>query len=148
MTGDRDRSDADIATAVDESAPPIQWSELTAEEAEQEWPALRAWVNQLQRRFPHTLRLPTCWWQHNDLVELLAALRDHERASFGPSAPPTAAIEWHRAFRDTEVRAETWIRRLGCSVPGREHPDVSTSDAWQHFIEADVQSRALPDEPN
>lgn len=60
MTGDRDRSDAEIAAEIDESAPPVHWVGLTADEAEQEWPALRHWVNQLQQRFPHTLRLPAC----------------------------------------------------------------------------------------
>ena len=141
MTGDRHRSDAEIAAEVDESAPPVHWGELTGDEAAREWPALRAWVDELQRRFPHTLRLPTCWWQHNDLVELLAALRDHERVSYGPSAPATAAIDWHRAFRDTEARAETWIRRLSCSIPGREHSDATAPEAWQRFVEADVRMR-------
>ena len=138
---DAARSEAEIAADVDGSAPPVCWPALTAEEADREWPALRAWVERLQARFPHTLRLPACWWQHNDLVELLAALRDHERASFGPSAAPTAALDWHRAFREAETRAETWIRRFGCAVAGREHPDLSGPEGWQQFLAADVRAR-------
>lgn len=135
------RSDAQAAADVDGKAPPVHWPTLTAGEAGQEWPDLREWVERLQGRFPSTLRLPSCWWRHNDLVEILAALRDHERGAYGPRAAPGAALDWHRAFRDVEARMETWIKRLGCTVPGREHPAGTDSDAWAAFISADVAAR-------
>jgi hypothetical protein len=136
-----DRSDEQVAADVDAAAPPSCWPRLTAAEAAEEWPVLRAWVEQLQRRFPHTLRLPICWWQHNDLVEILAALRDHERGAYGPSAPPSAAIDWHRALREVEARMEIWVKRFACSMPGREHPTGTDKVAWHAFVEADVAAR-------
>lgn len=135
------RSDAQTAADVDGNAPPVHWPTLTADEARQEWPALRTWVEQLQARFPSTLRLPACWWRHNDLVEILAALRDHERGAYGSSAAPGVALDWHRAFRDAEARMETWIKRFGCAVPGRGHPDGTDRDAWTAYVSADAAAR-------
>jgi len=136
-----DRSDAQTEADVDATAPPTAWPRLPAEDAIEEWPALRLWVEQLQCRFPHTLRLPNCWWQHNDLVEILVALRDHERGAYASSALPGAAMDWHRAFRDAEVRMEFWIKRFGCAVPGREHPAGTDEAAWRSFVAADVAAR-------
>ena len=132
---------ADAGTDDDRTTSPISWPTLTADEAELEWPALRSWVDQLLARFPHLARVPPCWWRHNDLVELFSALRDHERASFAPSASAMAAMEWHRAVREVELRAETWIRRFTCAIPGRDHAASTDPDAWRAFVDADVQAR-------
>ena len=125
---------------------PIHWPALTPEEAAEEWDALRQWVSQLCARFPNALRLPDCWWRHNDLVEVLSALRDYERACVARSAPATAAVEWQRAFRDMEVRLESWIKRLACSVQGRSHdrpaPVDVVPEGWIEFVEDDVRWRA------
>lgn len=136
-----DRASADQVS--DESGAPVYWPTLTAEEAEDEWPALREWVDQLLIRFPHCARVPQCWWRHNDLVELFSALRDHERASFASTASAAAATDWHRAFRDVELRAEMWIRRFTCSVPGRDHTGSSDLEDWSAFVVADVETRRL-----
>jgi hypothetical protein len=124
---------------------PIHWPSLTAEEAEHEWDELRHWVERLRARFPNLTRLPDCWWQHNDLVEVLAALRDYERASFSPTAPATAAVEWQRALRDMEIRIEIWIKRFTCTVPGRGHtfpdPIDVTPDGWGEHVRRDVYRR-------
>jgi hypothetical protein len=125
---------------------PIHWPSLTAEEARQEWDELRRWVRQLRARFPNITRLPECWWQHNDLVEILAALRDYERACFSPTAPATAAVEWQRALRDMEIRMEIWIKRFTCTVPGRGHttPDYVADiapDGWAESVRCDVNRR-------
>jgi hypothetical protein len=135
------QSDAEAEAEVNESTAPVLWSTLIASEAAEEWAKLRIWVAAWQERFPHALRMPPCWWQHNDLVELLAALRDHERASYGASASPAAAVDWHRAFRELEMRMETWIKRFGCTVPGREHAVPIDEDGWRAFVAADVQAR-------
>lgn len=127
------------AEEFDASAGPVYWPSLTAEEAEPEWESLRDWLERLRSRFPHAIRIPPCWWHHNDLVELLSALRDFERACFAPTAPPTAAVEWHRAFQDIEKRMDMWIKRFACAVPGREHPEPSSG--WDEFILADAQAR-------
>ncbi|TAM92794.1 MAG: hypothetical protein EPN43_01910 [Jatrophihabitans sp.] len=120
---------------------PVFWPALTPAEAELEWPALRDWVVTLGARFPHATRVPPCWWQHNDLVELLAALRDFERACYGAAARLTGPVEWHGAFQDIERRLEMWVKRLGCAV-GREHFHLLDEDGWRAFVAADIAARA------
>ena len=83
---------------------PIYWPTRDPDQVEFDWPCLAEWVNRLRARFPHmTARIPDCWYRHNDLVEALLALRDHERVSYSSTAPASAAVEWHRAFRDMEA---------------------------------------------
>lgn len=115
---------------------PIYWPTLTAAEAGEEWDALRGWVELLQARFPSSMRLPECWWRHNDLVEMLVGLRDHERASFHTKSPATAPVDWHRMLREVETRIETWVKRFTCAVRG--HSDELE---WSQFVEADVTRR-------
>jgi len=87
---------------LDEIAGPFHWPNLSADEAAREWPALRSWVERLMERFPHLDHhvIPRCWFLHNGHVEALVALRDQERVNYGETAPGTAAVDWHRAFRD------------------------------------------------
>jgi hypothetical protein len=142
--GRSDAPDDGIGEAMERfnaKTPAIYWPTIIAAETEKEWRALRHWVERLYVRFPHAGRVPPCWWQHNDLVELLSALRDYERASFAPEAPPTAAVEWHRAFRDIETRLEMWVKRLDCALVGREHASLITDEGWDAFIAGDVQAR-------
>ena len=127
----------------------VLWPILTTDEATEEWPKLLAWVELLRVRFPNALRLPDCWWQHNDLVEALSALRDCERACYAPDAPSTGPVDWHRAFRDMEARMEVWIRRFTCTVPGRGHPPAEPNSqhpaGWQQHVDADLATRHTPD---
>jgi hypothetical protein len=125
---------------------PVSWPAVKPGEAKKEWNDLRRWVDQLRIRFPNAIRLPDCWWQHNDLVEVLAALRDCERACFAATAPASAAVEWQRALRDMELRMEIWIRRFTCSVPGRGHEttephDVAPPPGWDDFVQRDLDQR-------
>lgn len=101
--------------------PPLYWPSLTAAEAAAEWPALYDWVALLQHRFRGMVRLPPCWYRHNDLVEALSALRDHERISYSDDAAPTAAVAWHTAFRDIESRLRGWIAELRCGGDPNYH---------------------------
>jgi hypothetical protein len=131
----------------DEFEGPIYWPTREREQAEFDWPALAAWVHRLRARFPHmTARIPDCWYRHNDLVEALLALRDHERVSYSSTAPASAAVEWHRAFRDMEARWDTWIKRFSCTVPGKGHAtpdnDVHETDAeFANFMKDDLSHR-------
>jgi hypothetical protein len=133
-----------------EPAAPVHWPSLTAAEAPAEWEALRLWVDALRVRYPHTTRIPDCWWQHNDLVEALSALRDYERACFSAGAPGIGPVEWQRALRDIELSLEAWIRRLGCGVPGRGHDRPqklqNVPDGWAEFVASDVRSRQSTDQ--
>lgn len=100
---------------------PVYWPSLSAEDAVEKLEELRRWVAVLAVRFPSLVKLPECWWQHNDLIELLAALRDCERGCYARTAPPTAAADWHQVLRNLEQRLDMWIRRLPCSAPGIGH---------------------------
>jgi hypothetical protein len=130
----------------DEMRGPTYWPTLPADEAEAEWDSLRRWVEGFRSRFPHAVKIPDCWFMHGDLAEALSALRDHERASFSSTAPPTAAVEWHRACREMEVRMEGWIKRFTCTIPGRGHEPAAVSDpppaGWDEFVRSDVSTRS------
>jgi hypothetical protein len=137
----------DQLDSFDELSGAIYWPDLPANEAKAEWEALRTWVDRFRARFPRATKIPDCWFHHGDLVEALSALRDYERASFSSTAPPTAAIEWHRAFRDMESRYEAWIKRLPCGAdPRRGHEPIAVSaeipDCWEDVVSRDVALRA------
>jgi hypothetical protein len=125
---------------------PLLWPALSAEEAAKEWPSLRAWVEQLVGRFSIPAQVvPPCWFRHNALVEGLAALRDHHRASFSPTAAIAAAMDWHRAFRDMEQRLAGWAGLTQCSE--RHHqPDTTRiltagREDWDRFVRDDCDRR-------
>jgi hypothetical protein len=99
----------------------MHWPSLSAEDQTKELDDLRAWVDQLAVRFPLLVKLPACWSQHNDLVEVLASLRDAERGCYAEGAPLTAPAEWHRIVREMEARLDHWIKRLQCGVAARGH---------------------------
>lgn len=85
---------------------------------------LREWVAQLVDRFAIEIRvIPPCWERHNGMVEALAALRDHERASYSLTASPTDAVDWFRAYREIEARLRDLAALTQCSV--QEHRDAS-----------------------
>ena len=114
---------------------PLFWPDIAAEDTAVEWAELRAWVNRLVARYALDSHVvPTCWYRHNHLVEALAALRDHERGSFAATAPPVAAVEWQRAWRDVEARLRAWTTELRCD--GRHHPShdvvrLMDDDGWE-----------------
>ena len=114
-------SEAGELLDMDAIAPPSHWPSLTVDEAAREWPALRSWVEKLMARFSHLDHhvIPRCWFLHNGHVEALVALRDQERVNYGETAPGTAGVDWHRAFK---------VRSLD-------------SDEWDHFVNSDMTER-------
>jgi len=139
--------ETDEVLDLDEMAGPCDWPKLSADEAAREWPALRSWVERLMARFPHLDHhvIPRCWFLHNGHVEALVALRDQERVNYGETAPGTAAVDWHRAFRDVEARLREWTAQLACGATHERrtrqgHP--TTSGEWDAFIEEDVERRS------
>lgn len=126
---------------------PTDWARSSRDVALDEWEDLRRWLERLRARFPYLTRIPECWWRHNDLVEVLVALRDYERACYSPSAPATAPVDWHRALRDMEQRMELWIKRFPCGVTGRGHePRVTATSAPPEGWSSQVASAT--DRPN
>lgn len=132
----------DFGEAAEASAPPVHWPSLPADDIGDEMRALNEWVTRLQHRFREMVRLPACWYRHNGLVELLSALRDHERTSYADTAAPTSAVGWHMAFRDVEARLRVWVADLRCggdinyhdpAVHAASPPDTTPPDdlaAW------------------
>ena len=138
--------DADGEFDLDEITGPIHWPNLSADEAAREWTALRSWVERLIMRFPHLDHhvIPRCWFLHNGHVEALVALRDQERVNYGETAPGTAGVDWHRAFKDIEARLREWTGQLAC---GAAH-EVRTrqirplgADEWDCFVKSDITER-------
>ncbi len=125
---------------------PTHWPSLPSADAAAEWNELRAWVETLQGRFAHLDHhvIPRCWWLHNDHVEALAALRDHEHSSFAPSAPATAPVDWFRAVRDITALLKAWTADLGCGATHTDSPTrlrATDSGEWDRFVTADVTRR-------
>ena len=119
--------DADDPADLGEVSGPMYWPDLSPSEAKREWGLLRAWVEHLVARFTHLDHhvIPRCWFRHNGHVEALAALRDQEMANYSETAPGTAAVEFHRAFRDIEARLREWTGQLAC---GAAHEAANSSD--------------------
>ena len=103
--------------AFGQLAGPVHWPSLTADEQETRSSELDQWVRELVVRFDLDVRLvPPCWHRHNGMVETLSALRDHERASYADTAPPTAAIDWLRALREVEARLHELASKTQCTA--------------------------------
>lgn len=129
-----------------EPSGPVHWPSVLPEDARQAWADLRAWVERLVDRYALDARtVPPCWFRHNGHVEALAALRDAERACFGPTASATGGMDWFRALWEIEHRLLEWSARTQCSV--HEHrPDPQPAwriddSEWEQFVAVDVEAR-------
>src|SRR3954453_11829112 len=96
---------------------PVHWPSLTGPERDRRMDQLEEWVDQLVTRFALDTRgVPPCWARHNAMVETLSALRDHERASYHSTAPPTAAVDWLRALSDVEMLLRVIAGQTQCTA--------------------------------
>jgi hypothetical protein len=131
---------------LDDVPSATHWPTIPADKAAGAWKELRHWVRQLQARFSHLDHhvIPACWWRHNEHVEALAALRDHERVSYAVTAPATAPVEWMRALRDIEALLRAWTAEYACGSAHQEartilrQPDES---GWAAHLERDLARR-------
>ena len=131
---------------LDEIPGATHWPEVLAIEAAAQWGELRDWVEQLQERFSHLDHhvVPRCWWRHNEHVEALSALRDHERSSFAATAPATAPVDWFRALCDVTALLRSWTGDLSCGAVHQDPPTRASPAAvteWECFVQADVERR-------
>ena len=132
--------------APDDIPSATHWPSLPANAARQEWESLRGWVDQLRQRFEfldHHV-IPDCWWLHNQHVEALAALRDHENVSYAPLAPATSPMDWIRAVRDVATMLRSWTADLSCGPshqPGLAHQASFDIDEWEDHLQRDAASR-------
>lgn len=125
---------------------PTHWPTVPSADTAAEWAELRSWVEDLCRRFSfldHHV-IPRCWWLHNEQVEALAALKDHEQSSFSDSAPATAPVDWFRALRDVTNLLKAWTSEFSCGSthqpPLTPLRPIDEAD-WQAFVEADLATR-------
>jgi hypothetical protein len=131
--------EADRPPDLEEITSPLYWPDLSSDEMAHEWAALRRWVEELMERFGHLDHhtIPRCWFRHNGHVEALAALRDQERVNYGETAPGTAAVDWHRAFRDIEARLREWTGQLACGASHESRTragHIVDPDEWEQFV--------------
>ena len=132
--------------SLDDIPSATHWPSLSAGDAAAEWEELRGWVDRLQNRFPHLDHhvIPPCWWRHNEHVEALAALRDHERVSFLASAPATAPVDWMRTLRDIAALLRSWTAESPCGSTHQDNPirlRQSCMDGWEQHVAADLERR-------
>ena len=125
---------------------PVHWPSVLPEDAAAAWADLRAWVEALVHRYALDARVvPPCWFRHNGPVEALVALRDAERACFGPSAPPTGGMDWFRALWEIEHRLVEWSARTQCSTNDHRLDPSPTwhldQEAWDRFVADDLTAR-------
>jgi hypothetical protein len=138
--------DADGPPDLEEITSPLYWPDLSAEELAHEWVVLRRWVEELMARFGHLDHhvIPRCWFRHNGHVEALVALRDQERVNYGETAPGTAAVDWHRGFRDIEARLREWTGQLACGASHEARPragHVIDPAEWGRFVTDNTDQR-------
>jgi len=131
---------------LDEIDGPMYWPGIPPGAVHEEWEALLAWVEQLVVRFAHLDHhvIPRCWFRHNGHVEALAALRDQERVNYADTAPGTAGVEWHRAFRDIEARLRDWTGQLACGAahePRTRPSHPLDRGEWEQFVNDDASHR-------
>lgn len=123
-----DTADEVDSLALPEPPHPINWSLLTADEAEAEWLELNAWVKWLR----HTYGLPAAvippfWHRHPELVWELSALHLHWLCSYDPEQNGSAPVGWHRDFAEARQRLRDWVTVSGTRLD-RDRPTRQT--AW------------------
>ncbi|EBM0725609.1 hypothetical protein XE97_24930 [Salmonella enterica subsp. enterica serovar Senftenberg] len=102
---------------------PVHLPSLLDANRERALAELGPWVDQLITRFSIDPRvIPPCWRKHNGIVESLFALRDHEGASYAPSASPAAAVDWLRALHDVTSFLTQLSAMTMCSVGEHREP--------------------------
>lgn len=123
----------------EKNEPPLHWPTLGAIPAQSQWPELRRWVEGLRESYPglDSYVLPSCWYAHESLVGALQALKDFERAAYGPTSPGTAALEWHRALRDVSALLRQFVADLRCD----HSPEWAQRDTFEKFVEGDISRR-------
>jgi hypothetical protein len=134
------------APGIDDLPAATHWPSIPAIDVEAEWTELRAWVEQLLERFAQLDHhvVPACWWRHNEHVEALSSLRDHETVSYSDTAPATAPMEWLRALRDVTILLRAWTGELSCGATHQPAPTrlrAAGDDGWDVFVATDLERR-------
>lgn len=93
---------------------PVNWTLLSADDAQTEWLELNRWVHWLRRTYglPSSV-IPPLWHRHWELVWELSALHLHWLTSYDPDASGTAPLNWHREFAEARLRLRDWVAACG-----------------------------------
>jgi hypothetical protein len=138
--------DASLRALLARAGGPVDWRSVSAQDAAGVWAELREWVDWLRVEFGFDHRLvPSCWFRHSAIVNVLSALRDHWLAAYDPMGSLLGPGEWHRGLMQLEVRLRDWASRTGCAV-GAHRPDVliaylADDAAWEAHVANDVTER-------
>lgn len=135
----RSRATPAPGASLDRAGPPLHWPSLAPLVAEGAWSELIEWVEDLRRRYRglDSYVVPGCWYRHEALVMALQALKDHERAAYGPEAPGTAATDWHRALRDLGAL----LRQLSAELRCAHGPEDATEERVGEYVARDIARR-------
>lgn len=124
---------------------PVNWNLLTADEAEEEWLALNAWVNWLRTTYglPASV-VPPMWHRHSELVWELSALHLHWLSAYDPEQNGSAPLGWHRDFADARHRLREWVATAGTRLD-RDRPTRQTvwpgEDSTEAVEDTPVENR-------
>jgi hypothetical protein len=133
---------------LEATAPPLYVPRIPGRDYPEAMSELREWVEELVERFGHLDHtvIPVCWWRHRGHVEILQALRDHERVSYADTAAGTAGMSWQRELFFAEARLREWTGYFGCAS-GHKDPirqvRVHDAQAWKAHLEVERERRDL-----
>lgn len=100
-----------------------RWRDMTAEQAQDVWRSLFAWVRWLVATYQFTTSVvPDCWWRHPEIVAELYALQRAELASFTPDDPGFGPLAFHERLPHAVERLRMHTRTAGC-VGLQSHKD-------------------------
>lgn len=124
---------------------PVNWRDLNADDAVEQWGRLVSWVDWLRDRYSLHERIPACWYAHGPLIEELSSLQGLWVGAFlDNDASVSAALAFHDALDRVVLRIQRWDRS-GCrdGQHRAEHVARDTTDEShrERTIHADLTSR-------
>lgn len=124
---------------------PVNWRDLTRDDAREQWDLLLPWVNWLRDHYGLQERIPACWYAHTGIREELSALRSVWVAAYQDhDARPGDGLAFHDALDRVLVRIGRWDRG-GCNegTHRREQPAVDRTDQTHRdrALAADLATR-------
>jgi hypothetical protein len=124
---------------------PVNWRDLTVDDAIEQWGRLVPWVDWIRDRYSLQERIPACWYAHGPLIEELSSLHGLWVGAFlDKNAPASAALTFHDALDRIVLRIQRWDRS-GCR-DGQHRAEQAARDTTdeshrERAIHADLTSR-------
>lgn len=117
----------------------IDWAQLDDIQARDVWIALRRFVELITVRYNiPASTIPTCWWEHAELVEELSGLYAAYTALYDPKDNGLGPTTWHEKLAATLNRI-TRFYPAGCTsthhdLTRRSWRDVTDENKWDAWI--------------